>query len=77
MNKIIAFLKESNRYKHLIGGMLVGLAALAPWAAVYSSVVAASCLELKDRLHGGRWDWIDWLMTVSGGCVSAIIWLLM
>lgn len=77
MNKIIAFLKESNRYKHLIGGMLVGLAALAPWAAVYSSVVAASCLELKDKLRGGYWDWVDWLMTVGGGCISAIIWLLM
>lgn len=27
MNKFIAFLKQSNRYKHLIGGMLVGVQA--------------------------------------------------
>lgn len=25
MNKIIEFLKQSNRYKHLIGGLLVGI----------------------------------------------------
>ena len=54
MNKILSFLKESNRYKHLIGGLLVGLAALNPWCALYSSVVAASCLELKDKLKGAE-----------------------
>lgn len=77
MNKIIAFLKESNRYKHLIGGLLVGLAAFTPWAAVYSTAVAASCLELKDRLKGGYWDWVDWLMTVGGGLVSAVFWMVL
>ena len=77
MNKIIAFLKGSNRYKHIIGGLLVGLAALNPWTALYSSIIAASCLELKDKLKGGYWDWVDWLMTVGGGCISAIIWLLL
>ena len=35
MNKIIEFLKQSNRYKHLIGGLLVGFAALNPWTALY------------------------------------------
>lgn len=56
MNKIFSFLKKSNRYKHLIGGFLVGLSALSPWAAIYSAIVAASCLELKDKLHGCQWD---------------------
>lgn len=77
MNKIIEFLKQSNRYKHLIGGLLVGFAALNPWTALYASIIAASCLELKDKLKGCRWDWIDWLMTVGGGSISAIIWLLL
>ena len=58
MNKIIEFLKQSNRYKHLIGGLLVGFAALNPWTALYASIIAASCLELKDKLKGGLWDWI-------------------
>lgn len=41
MNKIITFLKQSNRYKHLIGGLLVGIVALNPWTAMYSSLIAA------------------------------------
>ena len=61
MNKIFSFLKKSNRYKHLVGGLLVGLCALSPWAAIYSAIIAASCLELKDKLHGCPWDWIDWV----------------
>ncbi len=75
MNKILSFLKQSNRYKHLIGGLLVGLAALNPWCALYSSVVAASSLELKDKLKGGYWDWLDWIMTVIGGSIAAVVWL--
>ena len=50
MNKIIEFLKQSNRYKHLIGGLLVGILAFTPWTALYAAAVAASCLELKDKL---------------------------
>ena len=50
MNKIISFLKESNRWKHLVGGFLVGLCACSTFGAVYSAVIAASCLELKDKL---------------------------
>lgn len=75
MNKIISFLKKSNRYKHLIGGLLVGLCAMSPWSGVYSAVVAASCLELKDKLHGCTWDWTDWACTAIGGLVAAIFWL--
>ena len=42
---------------------------------LYSSVVAASCLELKDKLKGGYWDWIDWIMTAVGGGIAAVVWL--
>ena len=54
MNKIIEFLKQSNRYKHLIGGLLVGILAFTPWTALYAAAVAACCLELKDKLKGGK-----------------------
>lgn len=77
MNKIISFLKESNRYKHLLGGLLVGLFALSSWTAIYSAIVAASCLELKDKLTGNYWDWIDWFTTISGGAIAAILWSLL
>lgn len=76
MDKIILFLKTSNRYKHLIGGFLVGIFALDAWTALYAAIVAASCLELKDVLHGCRWDWIDWIITAIGGGIAALIWLL-
>lgn len=75
MNKILSFLKESNRYKHLIGGFLVGLCALSAFPAIYSAIVAASCLELKDKLHGGKWDWIDWTITVLGGIFASIMYI--
>ena len=75
MNKIISFLKESDRYKHLIGGFIVGLLALTPWTAIYAAVVAASCLELKNKLKGCYWDWLDWILTLVGGGIAAIIWL--
>lgn len=51
-SQVSTWLKTSNRYKHLIGGFIVGLLALHPYAAIYAAAVAASCLELKDKLHG-------------------------
>ena len=75
-SKLKSFLMESNRYKHLIGGLLVGLCALSPWAAIYSAIIAASCLELKDRLYGNKFDLTDWLLTVAGGALAAVIWLI-
>ena len=75
-SKLKSFLMESNRYKHLIGGLLVGLCALSPWAAIYSAIIAASCLELKDRLYGNKFDLTDWLLTVAGGAIASIIWLI-
>ena len=76
MKKIIAFLKTSNRYKHLVGGLLVGLLRFTPWTALYAAVVAASCMELKDTLRGSLWDWIDWGLTIAGGGISVLFWLI-
>ena len=52
MNKILSFLKQSNRYKHLVGGFIVGLPALTPYAALYAAAIAASSLE-PIRIHLG------------------------
>ena len=76
MKKIISFLKESNRYKHLIGGILIGLLSMHAWTAIYSTMATASCLELKDKLKRCYWDWLDWLLMVGGGGIAAIFWLL-
>ena len=76
MNKIFSFLKKSNRYKKKKDGLLVGECALLPWAAIYSAIIAASCLELKDKLHGCPWDWLDWAFTVLGGFIAMLFWLI-
>jgi len=74
MKRLIDFLGKSNRYKHLLGGFLVGAFALGAFPALYSATVAASCLELKDKLHGCPWDWVDWILTIAGGACSAALW---
>lgn len=54
MNKFFSFFAASNRYKHLIGGFIVATLAGSFYAAIYAAAVAASCLELKDRLYGNQ-----------------------
>ena len=74
MNKIISFLREKNRFKRLIIGLLVGLFAFNPWTAIYSAVVAASCFEFKNKFRGCYWDWLDWILTILGGSIASLIY---
>ena len=76
MNKIFSFLKESNHYKHLIGGFVVGMFGVNPWTSFYAGIIAASCLEFKDAAYGNKWDWTDWAMTIAGALVASIFWRL-
>ena len=77
--KLTQWLKESNRHKHLLGGMAV--AALAPcgWpGSIYAAVAVGAALEYKDKAHGCRFDYIDLAMTAAGGAIAAAVkWLLM
>lgn len=78
MDKIFNFLKQSNQYKHLIGGFLVALCLLIVFmghylCAIYAVCIAASCLELKDKLRGCPWDWIDWFCTLIGGLLAVLL----
>ena len=66
MKKIINWIKESNRWKHLVGGVIVGAGANDWYCAAYAGVGVAGALELKDYLWGGRPDMIDFLLTVGG-----------
>lgn len=82
MKKIALKLKEfaiwlnaSNRKKHLIGGFVVGLFGFSAFNAVYAAIVAASCLECKDRLYGNKWDWTDWTLTVTGGVLASLLYM--
>lgn len=66
MGKILEWLKTSNRWKHLVGGFIIGLGANSAYCAAYAGIGVAATLELKDRLWGGKWDWIDFGLTVAG-----------
>jgi hypothetical protein len=70
---IINWLKSSNRWKHLLGGVLIGIGANSAYCAAYAGLGIASALELKDKLWGGKWDWIDWALTVGGVTIGYLI----
>lgn len=71
--KFSQWFKQSNRPKHLFGGFLIGLFSLSWFNALYSALVAGSCLELKDKLQGNKWDWVDLLFTLAGGVFAALL----
>lgn len=70
---MITWLRESNRWKHLVGGYVIGLASSDAWCATLSGVGIASALEYKDKAWGGKWDWIDWALTVTGVMVGFLV----
>ena len=47
MKKVIKWLKESNRYKHLIGGVLIGAGANSLYCAAYAGMGVAPHLNLR------------------------------
>lgn len=70
MKKSIDWLRDSNRWKHLVGGVLLGLISDDWYCATLSGVGIASALEYKDYAHGGAFDWIDWSLTIGGVAVG-------
>lgn len=72
MNKIF-FFRSIQPIQAPHRGFIVATLAGSFYAAIYAAAVAASCLELKDRLTGNLWDWTDWLCTVLGGIIAALM----
>ena len=70
MNKLFTWLKESNRYKHLIGGIAIGAFANSLYCAAYAGLGVATALELKDKLWGGKFDLVDLSLTLSGVAIG-------
>lgn len=73
MKKVISWLKESHRLTHIGGGVLIGLLSDDNYCAALAGVGIASALELKDRLCGGKFDWVDWSLTIAGVIVGRLI----
>ncbi len=68
--KLKNWLSQSNRWKHLLGGFIIGLGANDIYCALYAGTGVAGALELKDKLRGGLWDWIDFGLTVIGAAAG-------
>ena len=67
---IIDFLKQSNRWKHLLGGVIVGLGADDTYCAAYAGIGVEGAMEFKDWQWGGKPDWIDFACTVAGVAIG-------
>lgn len=78
--KIYNWLKTSNRYRHLIGGAILGALSCCLYCAILVGAATAGALELKDYLYNHRltaWDWIDFTLTLAGAiCAFALKTLL-
>lgn len=87
MKKIINFLRESNRWFHLIGGALAALtvaflslmilvafgAIIAiPLIAIQAVSFIAVAFEMKDVQRGSKFDWTDIAVTIIGAILIPI-----
>lgn len=68
--KVIEWFSKSNRGKHFVGGVLIGLGADDWYCACYTGAGVGAALELKDVLYGCSWDWIDFALTAGGAVVG-------
>lgn len=64
----IKWLKESNRMKHLKYAILPG----ALFTILFVAGLATG-MEFKDKQHGAKWDWLDWIATMIGGVIGQAI----
>ena len=75
--KFFEWFKASNRWKHFVGGIMIGLLSNTVYCAALSGIGIASALEFKDMQWGGKWDWIDWSLTVIGTAIGYLLRLLL
>lgn len=62
------WLKESNRQKHLLYAIPIGL--------VFTILAVLGCafgMEFKDKQHGCEFDWLDIAATMIGGAIGQLI----
>lgn len=70
MKRILYWFEDSNRWKHVLGGIIIGIISDDWYCASLTGLGTASSLEYKDKSHGGSWDWIDWSFTIGGVAVG-------
>lgn len=61
-------LKESNRQKHLLYAIPIGL--------VFTILAILGCafgMEFKDKEYGDKFDWLDIAATIIGGAIGQLL----
>ena len=76
MKKIWNWFKESNRWQHLLVGLIIGLTINNIFYSLYLTLLVGIASEYKDRLYGNKWDWLDLSLTVLGGLIGTSITML-
>ena len=61
---------ESHRWLHLLLGIVIGFASASLYCAALAGFGVAVTSELKDKLWGGLWDWVDFGLTVVGVAIG-------
>ena len=61
----MSWFTESNRWKHFVYAIPVGYVF-----TILCVLGLATGMEFKDKLWGGKYDWIDWLATMLGGLIG-------
>ena len=62
------WLAESNRPKHLIYAIPIGL--------VFTILAVLGCafgMEFKDKQYGNKFDWLDIAATIIGGLIGQLL----
>ena len=70
MKKLITWLKDSNRIKHIGLGYIYGLGANDTYCAIYGGLGVSLALEFKDGQWGGKPDLVDAALTFAGVVVG-------
>ena len=66
------WLKESNRIKHLLYAIPIGL--------VFTILAVLGCafgMEFKDRQYGNSFDWLDIAATMIGGAIGQVLQIIL
>ncbi len=58
------------KYKHLLGGIAIGAFANSLYCAAYAGLGVATALELKDKMWGGKFDFVDLSLTLAGVAIG-------
>ena len=66
------WLKESNRVKHLLYAIPIGLIL-----TILAVIGCAFGMEFKDYQYGNKFDWLDILATLIGGIIGQILQVLL